>query len=149
MPSIAFRDANKHQHRGGHEPSHSTDYPLILIRAACARRLADGMRCYIKNGSRQGEPRITRAGGTRPDASATNAAPNNSANGGFGAASGARRTVVVAIRPQDAMTMAAQAPRTCESRWRRTARAMGMARMALVANANAPARAPGSPDEVT
>ena len=34
--------------------------------------------------------------------------------------------------------MPAQAPRTCESRWRRTARAMGIARIAGVANASAP-----------
>ena len=31
--------------------------------------------------------------------------------------------LVVAISTHDAMTMAAHAPRTCESRWRRTARA--------------------------
>jgi hypothetical protein len=39
---------------------------------------------------------------------------------------------MVAMSTQDAITIAAQAPRTFASRWRRTARAIGIARIAGV-----------------
>jgi 4-alpha-glucanotransferase len=50
----------------------------------------------------------TTGGGTRPEAKAMNPTIASTPNWTFGAASGARRRVVVAISTHDAMTMAAQ-----------------------------------------
>ena len=57
---------------------------------------------------------ITTAGGTRPEASAINPVATSSENRAFGAASGAKRTLVIAISTHEAMTITEQAPRTCD-----------------------------------